>query len=95
MEDSVVYIITKYNENQWLEHNGKFVRYFVKDIDDIIIAVKEYCEEWMYSLIEDSITWDENKEIITFQYYEHWDEKKEYPEKDTLNTSILHWIRTI
>lgn len=76
MNESIVYIITKYNENQWLEHNGKFVRYFVKDIDDITIAVKEYCKNFAYIFKEDSITWYNNKEIITFQYYESWDENK-------------------
>lgn len=92
MNKDVIWIIDEY---QWYDNNGKSHRYYVKDIDDITIAVKDYCKYFGYILKENSITWDERKEFVKFEYYEIWDEAKEYHEICTLRTTPLYWIRTI
>jgi len=93
--NSTIYIISKYSENQWLEKDGKWYKYFVIDIDDINLAVKEYCKDLEYILKENSINWDKNKMEITWNYFQTWDVKKEYEENDYFNIQEIKHIKKL
>lgn len=93
------YIIKKYTEQQWYDvFDGKernSHRFFVVDIDDILLFLRQYNENFNQTLIEDSVIWDKEKEEITWTYYESWDDNRQYPEQDYLDIVEIKWIREI
>jgi len=89
------YIIKKWMDIQWFKKDGRSFKFFITDMDDILLFLRHYNKEYNQILNEESIVWDKEKEEIRFKYYEDWDTNKEYPNDDYFDTEEIKWIREI
>jgi hypothetical protein len=90
-----VYLIKKYREIQYMQtKDGKIKPFFVTDVDDLLLAIEIYCKDFLRIFSKETpISWDKEKEVVTFYYYECWDDKNEYLEEDFLDVQEIAWIR--
>ena len=90
-----VYLIKKYRDLQYMQtKDGKIKPFFVTDVDDLLLAIEFYCKDFERIFSKETpINWDKEKEIVTFHYYEFWDDKKEYLEEDFLDVQEIAWVR--
>ena len=91
-----VYIIKKYRDHQfYTDKNDKCHLFFVSDMEDILKFLRQYNGDYNEIFDEESVKWREDKEGITWTYYDSWDDKKEYPNEDYLDIIEIKSIKEL
>ena len=89
------YLVKKYRDLQYMQtKDGKIKPFFVTDVDDLLLAIESYCKDFGNTFSKETpIKWNKEAEVVTFYYYEFWDDKKEYLEEDFLDVQEIAWVR--